>query len=111
MSEEEIISNIGEMLGTQRTYYPQELVIKISEKDKNTIINLLDKYLTLKKELSNTVPKQVIRDKIEELKKQFKDYEERWSKTARDKKHPFYKYLIRIEAEIDILNELLESEE
>lgn len=56
------------------------------------------------------INKQVIRDKIEELKEQFKDYEERWSKTSRDKRHPFYKYLIRIESEIDILNELLEEE-
>ena len=64
MSEEEIISNIAEMLGTEKTYYPQGLVVKFSEKEKNTIINLLDRYLILKNKLSDSIPKSKIRDKI-----------------------------------------------
>ena len=101
MSEEEIISNIGEMLGTQATCYPQGLVVKMSEKDKNTIINLLDKYLSLKNKLSNTVPKQVIRDMIEEKQKKI------------NKMHPASDCVLidDLEIQIQVLKELLESEE
>lgn len=56
------------------------------------------------------IPKQKIKDKLEKLKEQFKDYDEKWTRTLRDKKHPFYRYMIRIEAEIDILEELLEGD-
>ncbi len=55
------------------------------------------------------IPKSKVKEKIEELKEQYKDYEKRWEKAGRNKAHPFYKYLIRIEAEIDILQELLEE--
>ena len=55
------------------------------------------------------IPISVIQNKIEELKEQFRDYDAKWTKALRDKRHPFYRYLIRIEAEIDILQELLEE--
>lgn len=64
---------------------------------------------TVLEELNNSIPKQYIQEKIEKLKKQYEYYEKRWESAGRDKKHPFYKYLIRIEAEIDILEELLEG--
>lgn len=57
-----------------------------------------------------SIPKTKIQEKIEELKQQYKDYEKRWEEAGMDKAHPFYKYLIRIEAEIDILEELLGEE-
>ena len=53
------------------------------------------------------IPKSLIKEKIEELKKQYEDYSSKWEKSGRDKAHPFYRYLVRIEAEIDILQELL----
>lgn len=57
-----------------------------------------------------SIPKSLIKEKIEELKEQFEDYGKRWEEAGMDKAHPFYKYLIRIEAEIDILEELLKGE-
>lgn len=67
MSEEEIISNIESMIGTQRTYYPQGIVVQISEEAQSTIINLLDKYFTLKNELSNSISKDKIRETVNYL--------------------------------------------
>lgn len=83
-------------------------ITRLKDKNKKLSEEIID--VKVDKVTRNFIPKQVIRDKIEELKEQFKDYDERWSKTSRDKRHPFYKYLIRIEAEIDILKELLEED-
>lgn len=74
----------------------------------NTPINDIEeikKYI-----FQNYIPKSLIKEKIEELKEQFEDYGKRWEEAGMDKAHPFYKYLIRIEAEIDILEELLKGE-
>lgn len=71
MTEEEIISNIEKMLGTQRTYYPQGIVVQISEEAQATIINLLDKYFTLKNELSNSISKDKIRETVDYLDSEY----------------------------------------
>lgn len=95
----------------------------------NTINEIIDKNEELEKMLKSrikytneleqdlfenasnyVIPKSLIKEKIEELKKQYEDYEKRWEEAGMNKEHPFYKYLIRIEAEIDILEELLKGE-
>ena len=63
----------------------------------------------LVREKMNSIPKSKIKKKIKKLKQQYEDYENKWEKAGMYKAHPFYKYLIRIEAEIDILQELLEE--
>ena len=55
----------------------------------------------------NFIPKQVIRDRLKELNKQYRDYIEKWEKSGMNKQHPFYRYIVRLEAQIDILKELL----
>lgn len=52
------------------------------------------------------IPKQAIRDKLEEVNKEYKKYTEKWEKSGMNKEHPFYKYIVRLEAQIDILEEL-----
>lgn len=59
------------------------------------------------KELREYIPKQVIRDKIEEVNEEYKKYTEKWEKSGMNKEHPFYKYIVRLEAQIEILEELL----
>lgn len=53
------------------------------------------------------IPKQAIRDKLEEVNKEYKKYTEKWEKSGMNKEHPFYRYIVRLEAQIDILEELL----
>lgn len=55
----------------------------------------------------NFIPKQVVRNKIEEVNKEYKKYTEKWEKLGMNKEHPFYRYIVRLEAQIDILEELL----
>lgn len=56
--------------------------------------------------MSDSIPKSKIKDKIAELQNQMREYDKKWN---RNKQHPFYRYLIRIGAEIDILEEILEE--
>ena len=57
-------------------------------------------------EVDDSIPKQVIRDKKEEVNKEYKKYTEKWEKSGMNKEHPFYRYIVRLEAQIDILEEL-----
>lgn len=57
--------------------------------------------------MKDFIPKQVIRNKIEEVNKEYKKYTEKWEKSGMNKEHPFYRYIVRLEAQIDILEELL----
>ena len=58
-------------------------------------------------EVDDSIPKQVIRDKIQELEEEYKKYIEKWAKSGMNKEHPFYRYIVRLEAQIEILEELL----
>lgn len=89
------IANRLEQLERERDYYFKQYQYHLKQNE------------SLTREFSNSIPKSVIREKIDELNNQYRDYNERWEKSGMNKEHPFYKYLIRIEAEIDILEELL----
>ena len=71
---------------------------------------IVNEYMQIKNIKKLFIPKSKVKEKIEELKKQYEDYSSKWEKSGRNKAHPFYRYLVRIEAEIDILQELLEEE-
>lgn len=60
--------------------------------------------------IENYIPKQAIRDKLEEVNKEYKKYTKKWEKSGMNKEHPFYRYIVRLEAQIDILKEILGDE-
>lgn len=68
---------------------------------------LVNEYMPLKDIKQLFIPKQVVRNKIEEVNKEYKKYTEKWEKSGMNKEHPFYRYIVRLEAQIDILEELL----
>ena len=68
---------------------------------------LVNEYMPLKDIKQLFIPKQVVRNKIEEVNKEYKKYTEKWEKLGMNKEHPFYRYIVRLEAQIDILEELL----
>lgn len=81
---------------------------RVEDKEKE-ILHWKGQYHLLSRKI-NVIPKSKVKEKIEELEKQYEDYSSKWEKSGRDKAHPFYRYLVRIEAEIDILQELLREE-
>lgn len=81
----------------------EELRKEVNEENKRCMLLAIEKQDLIE----NSIPKQVIRDKIEEVNKEYKKYTEKWEKSGMNKEHPFYKYIVRLEAQIEILEELL----
>lgn len=79
-------------------------IIGAEEYTKASMGEIIENYYTANE---YCVPKQVIKDKIEEVNEEYKKYTEKWEKSGMNKEHPFYKYIVRLEAQIEILEELL----